>query len=400
MLSVKRGKLGDAVGYNVSNSNTKERQGWRIYQPVVKNPQTQGQLWQRIKLAAVNNQYRAIKEIIKRGFEGQEYGDPSRRAWLSMAMGNQFDGPWLLKGEMAAAPLRDIPLTVGSLPEITVTYDPDDLYLYTNIPCTDDVPTTIAELSELFFAAGYREGDQLTIVQCMMPQPRIFSWHTLAIYLSSSDTRTLASVGLQADYANPGSQTYLADLLISAPVGATTSGVLAVAYTISRDGDGSHLRSTARLGMRPTMDEYLYSEVAKINAGLSYVKSKSANEDWQQVPTRSAGGSTYVTKAADGTSVTLVSTSMNNGYVVVVSDTGEEYYVKCTDVKLTPYNAWLKAKSGTQAEMYTATAPVDPVPSDSYVPLNPTSNPTEENLALWYFLLSQGFDALSLMGRA
>lgn len=401
MLSVKRGKLGDAVGYNVSNSNTKERQGWRIYQPVVKNPQTQGQLWQRIKLAAVNNQYRAVKEIIQRGFEGQEYGDPSRRAWLSMALGSQFDGPWLNKGEMTAAPLRDIPLTVGSLPEITVTYDPEDTYLYTNIPSPNEYATTIAELSELFFAAGYREGDQLTIVQCMKPAPRTFSWFTKAIYLSATDTRSLNSVGLMMDYYGQGSGTYLANLFITEPLtGGSTSSVFAVAYTISRDGDGSHLRSTSRIGMRPDMDEYLYSEVAKINAGLSYVRNKAKNEDWQQVPTRSAAAGSYVLKAADGTTFTAASTSFTGGYAVIVSDTGEEYYVHCTDVKSLAYNRWLIAKSGATLDaVWKQAAPFDPAPpSDSVVNLITSTDATEENLQVYYFLLSQGFDARAIMG--
>lgn len=398
MLSVKRGKLGDAVGYNVSNSNTKERQGWRIYQPVVKNPQTQGQLWQRIKLAAVNNQYRAVKEIIQRGFEGQEYGDPSRRAWLSMALGSQFDGPWLNKGEMTAAPLRDIPLTVGSLPEITVTYDTEDEYLTTNIPADGNAPETIAELSELFFAAGYREGDQLTIVQCMKPAARTFSWFTKAIYLSASDTRSLSSVGLQADQDNS-SPRLLCDLFISDPI-ATSSSVFAVAYTISRDGDGSHLRSTSRIGMRPDMDEYLYSEVAKINAGLSYVRNKAKNEDWQQVPTRSAAAGSYVLKAADGTTFTAASTSFTGGYAVIVSDTGEEYYVHCTDVKSLAYNRWLIAKSGATLDaVWKQAAPFDPAPpSDSVVNLITSTDATEENLQVYYFLLSQGFDARAIMG--
>lgn len=400
MLSVKRGKLGDAVGYNVSNSNTKERQGWRIYQPVVKNPQTQGQLWQRIKLAAVNNQYRAVKEIIQRGFEGQEYGDPSRRAWLSMALGSQFDGPWLNKGEMTAAPLRDIPLTVGSLPEVTITYEAEDKYFVTSIPALNQAPPmTVAELTQCCVAAGYREGDQFTIIQCQRVDNRAFSWHVWAIYLDSADTRSLTSVGLDVDYTSTASGNFLINFYLTSLSGGLTNR-FAQAITISRDGDGSHLRSTSRLCMRPDMDEYLYSEVAKINAGLSYVRNKAKSENWQQVPTRSAAAGSYVLKAADGTTFTAASTSFTGGYAVIVSDTGEEYYVHCTDVKSLAYNRWLVAKSGATLDaVWKQAAPFDPAPpSDSVVNLITSTDATEENLQVYYFLLSQGFDARAIMG--
>ena len=81
-----RGKVGNMVGYNLKDSNNKQTQGVRVYQPVVKNPKTYGQAEQRAKLAPINATYRALKAIIDRGQEGKAYGNKSRLAWLSAAM--------------------------------------------------------------------------------------------------------------------------------------------------------------------------------------------------------------------------------------------------------------------------------------------------------------------------
>ena len=73
-----KGKVGNTVGYSLKDSNNKQTQGIRVYQPVVRNPKTYAQAEQRMKLAPINATYRALKMIIDRGQEGLAYGNKSR----------------------------------------------------------------------------------------------------------------------------------------------------------------------------------------------------------------------------------------------------------------------------------------------------------------------------------
>lgn len=108
-----RGKVGNMVGYNLKDSNNKQTQGVRVYQPVVKNPKTYAQAEQRAKLMPINVVYRLIKPIIDRGQETKAYGNKSRLAWLKAALKN-YDGVWSDKNNMRPyIPL--LPVTQGSL---------------------------------------------------------------------------------------------------------------------------------------------------------------------------------------------------------------------------------------------------------------------------------------------
>lgn len=390
-LAVKRGKLGDSVGYNVTNSNNKDKQGWRIYQPVVRNPQTDGQMVQRIKLTAVNNLYRSLKEVIKRGFEGKAYGDPSRRAWLKMALGQSFDaGPWLPKSSQVPAPIMQVPLTVGSLRPVTVTWDQVDSYMATNITVPSDAPSTMSDLSLLFIDAGYQAGDQVTVIVGWIPADGAFTWAYRSFYLDVQDTRTLASVGLYADVDNS-SPHHLHLSLTERPF------PLACAIAVSRDGDGVYLRSTSYLAVADAIQALYYGPAMYIAAKVSYMVSAAKDTNWPIQPSR-AGVASYTTTAADGTPVTLAGVSQTGGYWVVVNDAGEEFYVKGTDVRSITYNRYLIAKTGTRLdEVWSNTAPAGAT-SDSTVNFDASSEATESQLNLYYFLLSQGFDARALLG--
>lgn len=72
-----RGKKGNTVFYKITNSNNKEKQGWREYTPVVKNPNTDGQKYQRAIMATVMRAYAAGKAIFDHAFEGTARGGDS-----------------------------------------------------------------------------------------------------------------------------------------------------------------------------------------------------------------------------------------------------------------------------------------------------------------------------------
>lgn len=69
-----KGKKGNTVFYKVANSNNKEKQGLREYVPVVRNPKTDGQKYQRAIAATVMRAYAAGKAIFDHSFQGIQNG--------------------------------------------------------------------------------------------------------------------------------------------------------------------------------------------------------------------------------------------------------------------------------------------------------------------------------------
>lgn len=67
---VMRGKKGNTVFYKLTNSNNKEKQGLREYIPVVRNPKTDGQKYQRAIAATIMRAYSLGKAIFDHSFQG------------------------------------------------------------------------------------------------------------------------------------------------------------------------------------------------------------------------------------------------------------------------------------------------------------------------------------------
>lgn len=386
-LGVKRGKLGDAVGYNVANSSDGIRQGWRIYQPVVRNPQTDGQMVQRVKLAAVNNLYRALKDVIRRGFENHKYGDDSRRAWLKVALGQDFStGPWVVKGSTQPVPIKTVPITVGSLPPVTVSYESSLTRFVTNILCDDD-PEDVASLSAVLIDAGYQEGDQVTIIQGWVPGRLAFAWRVVSFYIDTTDTTQLSSLGISALADAVGDHSYLGLSILDVQYDA-------LAIAISRDGDGINLRSTSYAATDPTtVDAVYYGDMMYEAAKRSYMNtSATRSTNWPLDP--GAGEYTPTVQSAftrAGVEFTPVSITRKNvdgqNFEVIADDGGVQYYIGSRPGAASSEIVYL---SGTGS-----TASIDPadLTTSNSVNVFDAAN-TAAGLRAW--LISKGIDAAVL----
>lgn len=262
-----RGKVGNMVGYNLKDSNNKQTQGVRVYQPVVKNPKTYGQAQQRAKLAPVNVTYRALKGIIDRGQESKRYGNKSRLAWLKDAL-KAFDGGWFEKGAVITAPAL-VPLTKGSLPNLFPVANTADNCVITFATAAAQAPATIGDLSAAIKAnfPQVEDGDQITFVDIHSTATGIeVSVESIVI-----DTTSTASIPT-AFTAATGSLTY-------APNGANMA---AGAIILSREGDaGQHLRSTTAIQQAKGYDADLLADAAQEAATKSYMAG-STTSDWPQ----------------------------------------------------------------------------------------------------------------------
>lgn len=260
------GKVGNVVGYSLKDSNNKQTQGFRAYQPVVRNPKTAAQAEQRARMAPINEFYRRFKAIIDRGQEGVAYGNKSRLRWLSDAL-TQFDGPWLTKGDATFLPLKS-PLTKGSLAEISINnINQPDVITNLFLPETA-VITTVASLATALLAENtfLKDGDQLTFV--LHGSKTVFFQ---SIILDTADTSAVLNFRNESG------------LLVWDVSAFAAVNVLAAAVILSREGDdGEHLRSTTSLTLSTaTAANAAYTEAGKEAAIESYMAA-GANTDWPQ----------------------------------------------------------------------------------------------------------------------
>ena len=262
-----KGKLGNTVGYKVSQSNSGTNQGVRVYQPNIKNPKSAAQAEQRAKYAPIFATYRALKSIIDRGNESKPYGNASRIAWLKKAFRAEHM-PWYPKDAIiAAAP--QCQLTFGTLYAIDFGIDGDSLWIHTDAATQSGEILSVGVLSQ-YLMGGYpwlKQGDQVTIIVAYPPamelQFSIFS------YIIDEDDDTPLT-GFTTDRGNI--------------VYAGEDVFMSASVIVSREGTkGEHLRSNSWLMINTNeLSNPPYNDASKQAAIASYMATDSANADWAE----------------------------------------------------------------------------------------------------------------------
>jgi hypothetical protein len=262
-----KGKVGNMVGYKLSDSNTGNSQGIRVYQPIVKNPKTSAQAEQRAKLAPINATYRALKMVIDRGNEGLPYGNKSRLAWLKGAFKAEYM-PWFVKGANVNK-LVPCQLTKGSLPGLVYVVDDGAIDITCAGVTGETQMATIGNVSTALKAAypWLKDGDQITIVTAGTAgngiATNVFSF---LIDAKSTEAQSLIS-------ADSGK------LSVNIVGGGDTGSII-----VSREGaNGEHLRSTSFLNVwNVDMEPVPFDADSKAAAIASYQNAASANADWAE----------------------------------------------------------------------------------------------------------------------
>ena len=168
LLGHARGKVGDLVFSRVNG-----QQVTRARAAVVKNPQTQAQMIQRILLNTIIQAYSRMSEICDHSYEGIPVGQKSMAVFMrknlnalrtrlaaAFEAGHQFDDIYAFSplGSNVFA-MNEYILSSGSLPAVTCTCD----------ALTGGKVAIVAEGAELTYgdvidALGLQRGDQLTFV--------------------------------------------------------------------------------------------------------------------------------------------------------------------------------------------------------------------------------------------
>ena len=301
-----RGKKGDGVFYAIGNAkSSSERQGWRQYQPRVKNPQTYAQAFQRMKMRPMIDCYNNLSDIIRRGFEGVPYGARSlmRFQQLNLSMSTGF--PYVEKNSRDVCP-GAYQISEGQLPQIVCTglNLMDDKWTATNLLVNlTEQPTTVGQLDQLIINSNtnIKNGDQLTFINVITAEGA-FYYRVTSFQLDTTDTTTLLVDGKRIWHGL--NMTYSQDGFVYFNINMLEDESTAAAAVIqSRNGDGGHLRSTAFMAVDYGVCSSWYNEDALNRAIASYMSSDgSTRSDWPVEPIRGLLGTLVLTNV--GTSAT------------------------------------------------------------------------------------------------
>lgn len=263
------GKVGNMVGFKVSQSNNGTSQGVRIYQPVRKNPKTAAQAEQRAKYAPIFATYRALKGIIDRGQESQPYGNASRIAWLKKAF-RSADIPWTTQGSPVEYPLGCI-LTSGTLNGFNYYILTYHVYIHCSGVTSSTNIQTVSDLFTLLVRQypWLHQGDQMTIVY-HQPSYDTLTFAILSLICDVNDTTPITGWSCNTDV-----------ILFEAE-----SSIKGGSIIVSREGThGEHLRSTSLLTIsEQDVFNAPYDEASKQAAIESYMTSGAENLDWSEEP--------------------------------------------------------------------------------------------------------------------
>lgn len=272
------GKVGGNVYFR--NKASKMKQGVRTYVANPTNPKSLSQAEQRMRMAPAVNCYRALKDIIDRGFQGRQYGNESRLRFLSLAMKRE-GGPYLMKGNKSFVP-GSFQISEGSLIPITVTSFIDKSYqgilwpaFISDLFFGFNTTATIAEVSRSIIDRNtdIQEGDQITFLN--VRENGFVS--EISFIIDTTDTRTSASVGFVGASDSQRTIVCLIDSI---------EPIIAAAVIHSREGEnGQHMRSNASLYVDTANAAVapFFTEAARVDAIASYMASASA-VDWPEVP--------------------------------------------------------------------------------------------------------------------
>lgn len=294
MLGLVKGKLGDIVGYRVTNSNDKVKQGWRPYRAHISNPKSFLQASQRVKINNITRNYGQLKEVISRGFEGIKYGGMSYQEFLRLNMLNTPNGPWVEKDYITPVPAA-YQISRGSLPTIGMRYDGPLGQFITNLessPAESGNSVTLAAFSTKIITANpwLQDGDQLTFIAVLEYEGGAFDYRVASVTLDTTSVAKsfLVTTKGQIDIGNTILIVNDEHYGIDADSGLEDETLVAGACILSRDGGNEHLRSSETLGCNTAATTFygdFFGATAQRAAILSFM-AEGSDIDWpvEQIP--------------------------------------------------------------------------------------------------------------------
>lgn len=267
-----RGRVGD-VSYSILSANRsssgKKEQIVRILPDSVENPNTVGQIMQRMKVKPASKFYAALETILSNAFEGVTYGETSRRYFMKKAMELQ-GGPYIPKGVDRFIPAEYL-MSEGSLNSFPLLRSQaSDRVLHT------DIDLVMADLNPqgVANALGVPVNTQISFV-IINNENGVFVPH----YAGFDQRITIADLP-EAALVNTGVAPFGSFGIDVANLGipglTMTNWVAACVILSVQDASGTWLRSTQNMVLNTTMYNDLYSGDA-LNAAIASYREASGN---------------------------------------------------------------------------------------------------------------------------
>lgn len=310
------GKVGQLVGMKKAAGQDSNNLRERV---IPKNPQSNAQADQRMKLNVANMMYRAIEGVLSRSWQNKTYGQESRNFFMSQVLKSSLEteGGWLPfieKGVYNPVP-GEVPVSVGSIGvDTTVEFDNNGIN-HTNILGNQD--TTAAAVIEAGLNNGLEDGDQVTLITCFDTgyyrgdaPTNTFMWVYDSVIFDTSETDvTTLLTGVRGKlklyYDSAGGLTVVDASSENAPS--------AVAVIVSRE----KAPDAGKAGLRSNSKLYVVNEVKSVwgtasqygRARRSYQKTMSTESDWEV----DAEGTGEDPRETTDSTYTLVSGDFNAG---------------------------------------------------------------------------------------
>lgn len=282
------GKVGQLVGMKKAAGQDSNNLRERV---IPKNPQSNAQADQRMKLNVANMMYRAIEGVLSRSWQNKTYGQESRNFFMSQVLKSSLetDGGWLPfieKGVYNPVP-AEVPVSVGSIGvDTTIEFDSSGIN-HTTI--FGETLTTAAALIATAQQQGIEDGDQITLIACYDTgyfrgdaASNIYMWLYDSIIFDANETDiTTLTTGVRGKLK----------LSEDAPGGLSVIDATyenhpsAVAIIISRekapDAGKAGLRSTSKMFVDDSVKAIWGTASQYGRARRSYQKAVTAESDWE-----------------------------------------------------------------------------------------------------------------------
>lgn len=330
-MGIWRGRKGNNVFYYNRNSNNAQKQAVRERVYEVANPQSDAQVAQRVKLLPAQRIAQQLNAVLKRSWQGVEYGGKGLQEFYKRALRMQAGYPFVNKEEDRAIPgeYQISKGTIGqiyaSLEDLTAHYTTLSLGVTTaSFNTWGQVSQALEENNDII------EGDQLTIITCTLTTDSDISaagyrWAVNSLIINSADTTTLENLNLKGDI-----QIITAEPEAGSPVIITLVNEIylaASAIIVSRlaSNGQSYERSTATLFVNPNILEYWTSSSRRSAARRSYQKQAGGQStNWPVDPEGggTAAGTISGTYTLSGLTGNFAAANGKNVWVRYQEDTG------------------------------------------------------------------------------
>lgn len=288
-----RGRKGNNVFYKITNSNNAQKQGIRERVYEVRNPNTEAQIDQRIKMTPVSNVYNALSKVLRRAWQGVDYGGRGYQEFMKDALRLKHGIPYLVKGDKRPVPGLFL-ISSGSIAPVVCTIptsgDDSELIINTSLSLAGINSTQPPSWNEYMTALkannDIQEGDQVSVIICETPAlstaitgaERFFRWRVVSFYVQDVEEGILPS-----EIPFDGYEIAITSNKLSiVPNTDVDYKIVAGAVVISRLNGNRYERSTARLAVSNLTIADFFTSYAYEQAKASYRTAEgTSSSNWQ-----------------------------------------------------------------------------------------------------------------------